>query len=72
MKPIHVKLFSQDASTGFIYNLFPGFFIVFKQKIIDSSRVICISAFNVLYGCYSYYLPVSVSLFSIRNKSVMH
>ena len=34
---IHVKLFSQDASTGFIYNLFPGFFIVFKQKIIDSS-----------------------------------
>ena len=37
MKPIHVKLFSQDASSGFIYNLFPGFFIVFKQKIIDSS-----------------------------------
>ena len=65
MKPIHVKLFSQDASTGFIYNLFPGFFIVFKQKIIDSSCVICISAFNVFYDCHSYHLPVSVLLFSI-------
>ena len=34
MKPIHVKLFSKDASTGFIYNLFPGFFIMFKPEII--------------------------------------
>ena len=62
MKPIHVKLFSQDASSGFIYNLFPGFFIMFKQKVIDSSRVICISAFNVFYDCHSYHLPVSVLL----------
>ena len=51
--------------SGFIYNLFPGFFIMFKQKIIDSSRVICISAFNVFYDCHSYHLPVSVPLFSI-------
>ena len=36
VQPIHVKLFSQDASPGFIYNLFPGFFIMFKQKVIDS------------------------------------
>ena len=64
VQPIHIKLFSQDASTGFIYNLFPGFFIMFKQKVIDSSRVICISAFNVFYDCHSYHLPVSVPLFS--------
>ena len=37
VQSIHIKLFSQDASTGFIYNLFPGFFIMFKQKVIDSS-----------------------------------
>ena len=37
VQSIHVKLFSQDASSGFIYNLFPGFFIMFKQKVIDSS-----------------------------------
>ena len=37
VQPIHIKLFSQDASSGFIYNLFPGFFIMFKQKVIDSS-----------------------------------
>ena len=66
---VRIYLYQHIRST---YNLFSGFFIMFKQKIIDSSRVICISAFNVLYGCYSYYLPVSVSLFSIRNKSVMH
>ena len=36
VQSIHVKLFSQDASPGFIYNLFPGFFIMFKQKVIDS------------------------------------
>ena len=65
VQPIHIKLFSQDASSGFIYNLFPGFFIMFKQKVIDSSRVICISAFNVFYDCHSYHLPVSVPLFSI-------
>ena len=65
VQAIHIKLFSQDASSGFIYNLFPGFFIMFKQKIIDSSRVICISAFNVFYDCHSYHLPVSVLLFSI-------
>ena len=65
VQSIHIKLFSQDASTGFIYNLFPGFFIMFKQKVIDSSRVICISAFNVFYDCHSYHLPVSVPLFSI-------
>ena len=66
---VRIYLYQHIRST---YNLFSGFFIMFKQKIIDSSQVICISAFNVLYGCYSYYLPVSVSLFSIRNKSVMH
>ena len=66
---VRIYLYQHIRST---YNLFSSFLIVFKQKIIDSSRVICISAFNVLYGCYSYYLPVSVSLFSIRNKSVMH
>ena len=65
VQSIHIKLFSQDASTGFIYNLFPGFFIMFKQKVIDSSRVISISAFNVFYDCHSYHLPVSVPLFSI-------
>ena len=37
VQSIHIKLFSQDASSGFIYNLFPGFFIMFKQKVIDSS-----------------------------------
>ena len=41
------------------------FSIMFKQKVIDSSRVICISAFNVFYDCHSYHLPVSVPLFSI-------
>jgi hypothetical protein len=38
---------------------------MFKQKVIDSSRVISISAFNVFYDCHSYHLPVSVLLFSI-------
>ena len=65
VQSIHIKLFSQDASSGFIYYLFPGFFIMFKQKVIDSSRVISISAFNVFYDCHSYHLPVSVPLFSI-------
>ena len=65
VQSIHVKLFSQDASSGFIYDLFSSFFIMFKQKIIDSSRVICISVFNVFYDCHSYHLPVSVPLFSI-------
>ena len=37
VQPIHIKLFSHDASSGFVYNLFPGFFIMFKQKVIDSS-----------------------------------
>ena len=65
VQSIHIKLFSQDASSGFIYNLFSGFFIMFKQKVINSSRVICISVFNVFYDCHSYHLPVSVPLFSI-------
>ena len=65
VQPIHIKFFSKDTSTGFINNLFSGFLIVFKQKIIDSSRVICISAFNVFYDCHSYHLPVLVLLFSV-------
>ena len=65
VQSIHIKFFSKDTSTGFINNLFSGFLIVFKQKIIDSSRVICISAFNVFYDCHSYHLPVLVLLFSV-------
>jgi len=49
-----------------IYNLFPGFFIMFKQKVIDSSRIISISAFNVFYDCHSYHLPVSVPVNTFR------
>lgn len=35
------------------------------ESVKLSSRVICISAFNVFYDCHSYHLPVSVPLFSI-------
>ena len=63
VQSIHIKFFSHDAPTGFIDNLFPGFFIVFKQKLVDGIRVICISAFNVFYDCHSYHLPVSALLF---------
>ena len=43
------------------YNLFSSFLIVFKQKIIDSSRVICISAFNVFYDCHYKQMVIDIA-----------
>lgn len=44
---IHIKIFSENASSQFVPDLFPGFLIMLKKQIINGIRIVRVSAFNM-------------------------